>query len=596
MLKRRQGAYKRMLSKQRSYLTQLKNLPIFPKWWDMVIFCILFAIIVVLGWGAQAMGSPYIIGEALPISLDPSHLPEYAVRTMLRMLCALVASLIFTITVGCLAAKSPRAERFIMPFIDIMQSIPVLGFLSLAVFVFIPLFPGSLLGPECAAIFAIFTSQVWNMTISFYQSLRTVPSDLSEVASILHLSAWQKFWKIEVPFATPSLFWNTMMSMSAGWFYVVASEAITVFNKDIHLPGIGSYIDAAVLHGDIPAIFYAMFTMFIVILLCDQLLFRPIAAWIDKFHSEIQDQENSSWFLNWLQRAQISAWIVERFVGFKEYWLNPGYRLPSAWPGPSAAFTRPLRIALSWGYIAFWNIGMSIAAIASFVILTHFVATQLSFNEISHVFYLGAITGLKVLCSTLLSALIWVPIGVWISFRPRFAQVAQSMAQFFASFPANLLFPLVFAIIIRYHLNVDLWTIPLMMLGTQWYILFNVIAGINALQRDAYLAVKQLQVKGWLWWKRFILPALFPYIVTGAMTATGAAWNASIVAEVIQSGGITLTATGLGAYITEHTMTGDFPRITLGIAVICLYVIVTNRLIWRKLYALAETRYKWDSL
>ena len=561
-----------------------------PNYWDAVAIVLVLAIIVLLGLGAKAMVGQFRLGETIPISLDPVMLPYYALRTVLRMLIALICALVFTFIFGTWAAKRRQAERLIIPMIDVLQSVPVLGFLSITVTGFIALFPGSLLGPECAAIFAIFTAQVWNMTLSLYQSVRSVPEDLKEVSAVFHLSAWQQFWRVDVPFAMPGLLWNSMMSMSSSWIFLVAAEAISVANQHITLPGIGSYIALAIARADKAAIGYVIITMFLVILLYDQLLFRPLIAWAQKFKMDagVDDAEPESWLLNLFQRTR--------------FFRHGGFYLEILWEG--MINMRPLRWRLAnlnrgeypelWkrylsvmGYIAL----ISVLFIAVFV-LYRYIFTLVSLYEGVHVLYLGMVTAVRVLVLIAISSLIWVPVGVWLGLHSRASRIAQPIVQFFAAFPANLLFPIVVIVIVRYHLNVNIWTSPLMILGTQWYILFNVIAGASALPRSLHHVVATLNVRGWLWWKRWVLPGLFPYYITGAITAAGGAWNISIIAEAVRWGPAQLQATGLGAYIADVAAQGDFRRLALGIAVMSLYVLALNRLLWRPLYRLASERFQ----
>lgn len=556
--------------------------------YDLIILVIFFGIISALVWAAMNMSVPYKLGEQIEISLSPAMLPSYALRTIVRMVIALGFSLLFTFTVATLAAKSKRAERFIIPMIDIMQSVPVLGFLSITLLAFIYLFPGSLLGPECAAIFAIFTSQVWNMALSFYQSLRTVPKELHEAASVFHLSPWQRFWRLEVPFATPSLIWNTMVSLSAGWFFVVASEAISVNNQSITLPGIGSYIMLATNQSNYTALAYVIVTMFVVILLYDQLVFRPLISWSEKFRLESNPgTETETWFLNLLQGAQITHYIRRVFTRIRELFTRPFFYKRNQRPLPVK-----VQLALSWTMAAFWNSVIFITLAGSLIALGYLIYNEITIKEVFHVAYLGLITAIKVTILIILASLLWIPLGVYIALRPRLASFIQPIIQFLASFPANLIYPLLFMLIINYKLNVNIWSAPLMILGTQWYILFNVIAGVSTLPQDLHLVARNYGLKGWLWWRKLILPGIFPFYVTGAMAAAGGSWNASFVAEMVTWGGKTLHATGLGGYISEHTATGDFPRIGLGIAVMSLYVLVINRLLWHKLYLIAEERYQ----
>ena len=559
-----------------------------PNRWDVLALLLIMSFIMLLAWLARQMAMPYHLGDPIAISLDPQVLPSYALRTVMRMAIALICSLVFTLIFGTLAAKNRQAERIIIPMLDILQSVPVLGFLSITIIGFIALFPGSLLGPECAAIFAIFTGQAWNMAFSFYQSLRTVPEDLQEAASMFRLSAWQRFWRIEVPFAVPALLWNTMMSMSAGWFFVVASEAISVSNQNITLPGIGSYIDLAIKQADMHAVVCALLTMLAIIVLYDQLFFRPLLCWSDKFKpiQETPQESNNSWLVSLLQRTRFLRYFsqglsicVAAFVNIRGGVSKPQFHEVQ----PPGAYVRY--------FIWIWNISLGIIVTVLTMLLLQFILHVLDWSQIRHVFFLGMLTGTRVVVLILLSSVLLIPVGVWIGTKPRLTHIISPLIQIAAAFPANLLFPAVVFCILEFHLNVEIWTAPLMILGAQWYILFNVIAGAAALPKDLYQVTANLEVRGWLWWRRFILPGIYPYYITGAITAAGGAWNASIIAEYVSWGDTTLTATGLGAYITEFTTAGDFPRIALGIGVMCLYVLLFNRLLWRPLYDLAQRRF-----
>jgi NitT/TauT family transport system permease protein len=564
-----------------------------PNPWDFIIFFIIFAIFFALAKVGSDMNTPYEVGETLAITLDPRALPEYGIRTVIRMFIAMFFSLLFALGIGTLAAKYKRAERVIIPAIDILQSVPILGFLSITIVGFIWLFPGSLLGPEFAAIFAIFTSQAWNMMLSVYQSLKTVPDDLREASKMFHLSSWQNFWRVDIPFAMPSLLWNTMMSMSGGWFFLVAAEAISVSNQEIMLPGIGSYIAMAIEQANLLAVGYAIVAMLIIILLYDQLLFRPLIKWSDKFKAEqaAYDETSRSWVLSLLRRGRFFRIIGAGFGRAIDATINCRWFMKKPEFMPKQILPKQLQVpekALN----LFWDLLIYAVAIGSLIMFTMFILRNLTVGEVLHVFYLGAITAIRIVALIIIASLIWVPIGVWVGMRPRVAQVIQPLAQFLAAFPANLLFPLVVLVIVKYSLNIEIWTTPLMILGTQWYILFNVIAGASSLPKDLYHAAQNFGLKNWLWWKRLALPAIFPYYITGALTAAGGAWNASIVAEIVFWGDITLVATGLGAYIHEVTETGDFPRIALGIGVMCIYVIAFNRLVWQRMYNYAEARYR----
>ncbi|GAB4393346.1 MAG: ABC transporter permease subunit [Gammaproteobacteria bacterium] len=555
--------------------------------WDVCALLLVIGVLSLIAWTTRQMATPYQLGQALPMSLEPGHLPTYAARTVMRIAIALFFSLLFTFTFGTWAAKSERAAAILLPLIDVLQSVPVLSFLAISVVAFIALFPNSLLGPECASIFAIFTSQAWNMVLGFYQSLRTVPHDLREAASMFHLSAWQRFWRIEVPFSMPSLLWNTMMSLSASWFFVVASEAISVAKQDIRLPGIGSYIVLAIEKADLFAVGYAILTMFLVILIYDQLIFRPLIAWSERFKWQLtpDDQPPASWFLDVLERTQLvrklSGWISAGFGWFFNLTPSRAQRQDEVSP--------PKKIK---HFGAGWYIVLVISIAAMGFLLGRFIFASVPLIEVAHVFLLGLITALRVFVLIIIASIIWIPIGVWIGRRPFATAIAQPIIQFLAAFPAYLLFPVVVILIVKFNLNVEVWVTPLMILGSQWYILFNVIAGVASIPKDLYQVAANFGVTGWQWWRRLILPGIFPYFITGVITAAGGAWNASIVAEVVTWGNTTLHATGLGAYITKYTNLGDFPRIALGTAAMCILVLVFNRILWRPLYHIAESRYQ----
>lgn len=563
---------------------------VYPNYWDMIALLFALGLIALLAWQAKQMTVPYQLGQLIPISLDPHYLPGYALRTISRMLIALVFSLLFTFIFGTWAAKSRRAEKFIIPMIDILQSIPILGFLSITIVGFIALFPGSLLGPECAAIFAVFASQAWNMALGFYQTVRSVPSELVEAANMFHLSPWQRFWRIDVPFSMPGLLWNTMMSMSASWFMVVASEAISVSNQQILLPGIGSYIALAIKNADMHAIFYAILVMFLVILLYDQFLFRPLVAWAEKFKSEQigEEREVSSWLLDLLHRTRLLRYFAFKLNNLFNAFINISFFRSNRKADEPPFFSERYDYILEW----IWNSLLMITLLSVIIFAVYYVLKNIPLQDVVHVFFLGLATTLRVFILIIVCSLIWVPIGVWVGLRPSVAQVVQPIAQFLAAFPANLLYPLVVILIVKYHLNVNIWVTPLMILGAQWYVLFNVVAGASVLPKDLLQVADNLGLSRVLRWRRLILPAIFPYYMTGAITAVGGAWNASIVAEVIQWGNTKLTASGLGAYITEYQAAGDFMHIALGIGMMCILVLFFNRIIWRPLYVLAETRYQ----
>jgi NitT/TauT family transport system permease protein len=563
--------------------------PQIPGWRDLAALALVLGVMILLGSGAKQMVGPFKLTQPSTISLSPAVLPGYALRTSMRMFAALLASLIFTFTYATAAAKSRRAEMILIPLLDVLQSVPVLGYLSFTVVFFVSLFPGSVLGPELAAIFAIFTAQAWNMAFSFYQSLQTIPTDLDEAGRGFRLSAWQRFWRIEVPFAMPGLIWNTMMSMSGGWFFIVASEAISVGTINVALPGIGSYVALAISQRDLSAVGWAIVAMTITIILYDQLLFRPMVAWADKFRYEQTAGlvASRSALLDLFRQAKLMRRLVEPFGTALQGIARS--RFPLFRP-------RPLRPASPHRRLGDFVWAAAVAALVAFLgwKAVQLTAPTLAWSDLIIAVDNGFLTLLRVAILIVIASVIWVPIGVAVGLRPKLAEKVQPVAQFLAAFPANLLFPIAVFLILRFHLAPKVWLTPLMILGTQWYILFNVIAGASAFPTDLKEAAASFHVRGWRWWREVMLPGIFPYFVTGAITASGGSWNASIVSEVVSWGTTKLNASGLGAYIAQATGAGDYPRVALGVAVMSVFVVVMNRLLWRPLYVLAERRTKLD--
>ncbi|MUO78702.1 ABC transporter permease subunit [Agrobacterium vitis] len=557
-----------------------------PNHWDLMALLLIIGVIVLFAYGERVTTVPLSVLDAAPMSLDPTNLPIYALRTILRMLAAILFSLVFTLIYASVAAKSRRAEMVMIPVLDILQSVPILGFLTFTVTFFLNLFPGRVIGAELASVFAIFTSQAWNMTFSMYQSMRSQPKDLEEATRSFQLSGWQRFWRLDVPFAMPGLVWNTMMSMSGGWFFVVASEAITVGNTTITLPGIGSYVALAIKQQDILAVFYAVIAMLAIILLYDQLMFRPLVAWADKFRFETTASgvAPSSWMLDLFRKARVTRLLVAPLNWLaRQVWTLRLPKLPSL--GSKVASPATSR-AIDWIWIA---IIAGMAAWAAYISFDYLRAS-IGWSEIPTVILYGSITLLRVIVLMAIATLVWVPVGVWIGLRPKLSEKVQPLAQFLAAFPANIAFPVFVVVIVHFGLNADIWLSPLMILGTQWYILFNVIAGASAFPSDLKEAARSFHITGWRWWFKVILPGIFPYYITGAITASGGSWNASIVAEVASWGDTQLTTPGLGSYIANATTAGDFPRVVLGIIVMCTFVTLFNRLVWRPLYAYGESR------
>ncbi|MBF2087098.1 ABC transporter permease subunit [Thermoleptolyngbya sp. C42_A2020_037] len=555
---------------------------------DIAVILGTIALLALIGRLGADMMVRFAPPEVSPeIDLDPRNLPYYAGRSTLRMFIALAFSTLFTLIYGYIAARSRRAERIMIPLLDILQSVPVLGFLSITVTGFIALFPGSLLGLEAASIFAIFTSQVWNMTFSFYQSLRTVPQELMEAARLYRLSGWQRFTRLEVPSAMIGLVWNAMMSFGGGWFFVAASEAISVLNQEYTLPGIGSYVEKAIAQENLSALGWAILTIAIVILLVDQLFWRPIVVWSDKFRLEQSAGAASptSWVYDLLQAARIPRTLgrLLRPIGESTKRVLSALTPPrSTYPesdGPGEKGDRLFNLLLL----------LIIGAIIAWML--HFIFRTVGPAEVLKTFWLGLLTLLRVMVLMVIATIIWTPIGVAIGFNPKLARLLQPVVQFLASFPANFIFPFATLFFIRTNISIEWGSILLMALGAQWYILFNSIAGAQTIPTDLREMADNMGLRGWQRWRKVIIPGIFSAWVTGGVTASGGAWNASIVSEIVSWGSSTLTATGLGTYITEATTLGDWPRITLGIAMMSLFVVGFNRLFWRRLYELAETKY-----
>ncbi|WP_330180594.1 ABC transporter permease subunit [Nocardia sp. NBC_01503] len=558
------------------------------RWADIAVFAGAAIAIWIAVRVSAGMNVPFEhAGAPSSISTDPAELPYYAVRSLLRMFVALGLSIVFTFVFATAAARLPRAEKIMLPLLDILQSVPILGFLSVTVTGFIALFPGSSLGLEAASIFAIFTSQAWNMAFAFHHSLVSQPRELDEAARNLRLSRWQRFWRLDVPSGMFPLVWNAMMSFGGGWFFLTAAEAISVNNREYALPGIGSYVASAAAESDTGRILWAVLTMIVMVLGLNIAFWRPITVWVERFRYEDSEAANAprSLVLDLLRRSHIPLLLgrvlgplihpmdrIMRVFGLAEHQLYVPEKRRRA---NDALFTAITVIAL---------------AVGCFYML-RYIGSTVGFEELAHAAYLGSITLSRVVVVLIFATLIWVPVGVWIGLNPKVSRLAQPIVQVLASFPANFLFPLVGAVLVATSASLQWAGILLMALGAQWYILFNVIAGAAAVPNDLREAAANLRLPRILWWRRLILPAVFPSYVTGAITAAGGAWNASIVAEIVTFGSTTLTATGLGAYITEATTAGDSPRILVGVLVMSAYVVGLNRIFWRRLYTLAQRRY-----
>lgn len=555
---------------------------------DVVVFvgaAVLLWLVARLGRGTAV---PWTVPSApSSVSTDPSHLPYYAARSLLRMFAALGLSLVFTFFYATAAARSRRAEKVLIPLLDILQSVPILGFLAITITGFIALFPGSLLGLECASIFAIFTSQAWNMTFAFYQSLIAQPRDLDEASRLLRLSRWQRFWRVDLPGGMIPLVWNGMMSFGGGWFFLTASEALSVNNHKFALPGIGAYVASASDEGNLTRVLLAIAVMVAVIIGVNALFWRPLTAWAERFRIEESEATEAprSLTLEVLRRSRVPG-LVGHPLGRLIY---PADRVMAVF----GTTGRPLKTS-----IARRRVGDAVFGLALFVALGYgafrvieYVAHSVGFAEAGHAALLGLATFARVVVVVVFSTLIWVPIGVWIGLNPKVTRLAQPVVQVLASFPANFLFPLFTALLLATGISINWGGILLMALGTQWYILFNVIAGASAIPNELRDAAASLRLPTALRWRTLILPGIFGSYVTGGITAAGGAWNASIVAEVAQYHSTTLSAVGLGAYITRATAVGDAPRLLVGVIAMSFYVVTMNIVLWQRLYRLSERRF-----
>ncbi|MGO9152192.1 ABC transporter permease, partial [Mycobacterium sp.] len=546
---------------------------------------VLLWLLVRVGRGAAV---PWTVPNApSSVSTDPSQLPYYAARSLLRMFVALGLSLVFTFFYATAAARSRRAEKVLIPLLDFLQSVPVLGFLAITITGFIALFPGSLLGLECASIFAIFTSQAWNMTFAFYQSLITQPRDLDEASRLLRLSRWQRFWRVDLPSGVIPLVWNGMMSFGGGWFFLTASEALSVNNHRFALPGIGAYVASASDQGDLNRVLLAIATMIVVIIGVNALFWRPLTAWSERFRIEESEAVEAprSVTLDVLRRSRVPG-IVGRPLGKLVYPVDRVTAVFGMTGGPMKTSTVRRRV----GDAVFVLALVAALGYGAFRVV-EYIAGSVGFAEVGHAALLGLATFARVVVVVVVSTLIWVPVGVWIGMNPKVTRLAQPVVQVLASFPANFLFPLFTAVLLATGISINWGGILLMALGTQWYILFNVIAGASSIPTELRDASASLRLPTVLRWRTLILPGIFGSYVTGGITAAGGAWNASIVAEVVQYHGTTLSAVGLGSYITHATAVGDAPRLLIGVIAMSFYVVTTNIVLWQRLYRLSERRF-----
>lgn len=528
--------------------------------------------------------------SGVQISTDIRNLPIYVLKSVGRMTAAYILSLIFTLIYGYIAAHNEKAEKIMIPVLDILQSIPVLSFLPAVVLGLISLFPNSNLGLELSCIILIFTGQAWNMTFSFYHSIKILPKDLKEASSIFGLNKWQNFKKLELPFAVIGLVWNSMMSWAGGWFFLMACEMFTLKGKDFRLPGIGSFLQTAANQGDNRALAWGITTLIIVIVLLDQLLWKPITVWADKFKVELTEssEEPRSFVLTLLRRSIIVEFLLEKiYEPFAE-------KLNDFIDKFVVKFSDKERTKVKGiGFTIKWIIRIIVYAVLLYSAFNALkLLMQVSKSEWERILPSVGYSFLRVVAAQII-ALIWtVPVGVAIGMNKKLANILQPIIQIVASIPATALFPVILAFFMNKLGGLNVASVILMLMGTQWYILFNVIAGAMAIPEDLKAAAKIFGVNGWKKWRIVILPSIFPYLLTGMVTATGGCWNASIVSEYVNFGGKTVSTIGLGALISEATEKGNYPLLLIGTIFMCIVVVGVNKTLWKRLYALSEEKFK----
>lgn len=569
----------------------MKNQKVFNKQKFGIIDVVIFICIAMVIYLIMSPGMHGVAGNVnVKISTDLSILPYYALRSVLRMAAAYVISLVFTLTYGYIAAHNQRAEKILIPILDILQSIPVLSFLPAVVLGLIALFPNGTMGVEIASIILIFTGQAWNMTFSFYYSIKVLPTDLKEASSVLQLNKWQQFKKLELPFATIGLVWNSMMSWAGGWFFLMACEMFTLQGRSFRLEGIGSFLQTAANEGNTKALVYGIATLIIVIVLLDQLIWRPVIAWADKFKVELtqSNDEPKSFVLKMLRRSFIIEVLNEKL-------LSPFFTHIGEIIDKFVSKVNKNKDEKDKKYGNVIKVIIRIAAIIIFIYLGFNVIKLLTTLKIGDLKSIprAVLFSLMRVAAAQVIALIWtVPVGVAIGMNKRLANILQPIIQVIASVPATALFPVVLGVFMSALGGLGFASIILMLMGTQWYILFNVVAGAMAIPEDLKAATKTFGIRGFNKWKTLILPGIFPYLVTGMITATGGCWNASIVSEYVNFGGHSVKTIGLGALISGATESGNFAMVLLSTITMCIVVVAINNVLWKRLYRLAEERFK----
>jgi NitT/TauT family transport system permease protein len=525
---------------------------------------------------------------------SPSHLPLYAFYSTVRIFVAYLLSLVFAIGYGYIAAYNKRVEALMIATLDILQSIPVLSFLPAVMLAMMSLIPSRQLGIELGAILLIFTGEVWNMAFSFYSSLKSIPRELHEACTINRFSALQRLFQLELPYATIGLVWNSMVSVASGWFFLMVCEMFPVGSRNFRLPGLGSYLQTAASNGDYHAMIYGLITMMLIVVLTDQLLWRPLIAWSDKFKFETVESEDrvTSPILHILRNSNVIGIIQRHTLAPLSERIYEGIARRNE---RKIALGKPPEVSGRGNTLVYVIVGLASLVVVGFAAFhALLLLRQIHGREFISLLEGAGATFLRVNVSLLLASVWTIPVGVAIGFNPRLANITQPLAQIAASFPATALFPVILVALMRLGLGLGIGSIALMMLGTQWYILFNVIAGAMAIPSDLKEVSDLFHFTSLQRWTTVILPGIFPFLITGLITASGGAWNASIVAEYFQLQNKTLITQGLGAQISAASNQGNFPILLMATIIMALMVVTINRLVWRPLYRLAETKYRLE--
>ena len=559
---------------------------------DIAVFLFVFAAI----FGIYAIGRSWLgpVGPRAEISQDPRVLPLYALYSLVRISVAYALSLVFALAYGYVAASSRHAEIVMVPLLDILQAIPVLSFLPGVMLAMVAIFPHRQLGVELGSILLIFTGQVWNIAFSFYSSLKTIPRELNEAAIIYRFGRWQRFAELDLPFSTIGLVWNSMMSVAGGWFFLMACEMFVLGNRDFRLPGLGSFLQTAASHGDTRAILWGVTAMIAVIVFLDQLVWRPIIVWADRFKFEQVESSSAAQttLLTLIGRASIVIRLYRLLIQPVFNWLTLTFTLGARRAAETFSAPKQNRLRRWIGYL------LAAAVLIGLGFAVFHAARELSDlhrEDYRELLQSAALTFLRVNTALILGALWTVPAGVAIGSNPRLARIAQPLAQMAASIPASALFPIILLFLLRLRGGLEIAAMLLMLLGTQWYILFNVIAGAMAIPTDLKEAAKIFHFSSWDRWRHLILPGIFPYLVTGMVTASGAAWNASIVAEYFHFQGRIVSTAGLGSTISSASDAGRFDVLLASTLIMATVVVLINRLLWRRLYRLASSRFKLET-